>query len=172
MAVRDPVQAYVGLGANLGDPVATLRRALTDLQALPGLGLLRVSAWYGSAPVDATGPDYVNAVAEISTTLSAPALLAALLHQEQRAGRERPYPNAPRTLDLDLLLFGAGRIFSAALTVPHPRMWERAFVLVPLAQLRPDLVSDACLTAVRSQVIWRVGPPRPTSMDVINTQAG
>nr|WP_315463619.1 2-amino-4-hydroxy-6-hydroxymethyldihydropteridine diphosphokinase [uncultured Rhodoferax sp.] len=156
MILRDPVRAYIGLGANLGDPIGALRIALEGLARLPASRLLRASGFYGSTPVDSSGPDYVNAVAEISTCLSAPALLAALQQQELGAGRERPYRNAPRTLDLDLLLYGSAQIDSPALTVPHPRMWERAFVLMPLAELSPDLVSAAALAAVHSQGVWRL----------------
>lgn len=154
MVLRDPVRAFVGLGANLGDPAATLRVALGGLARLPATRLVRASGLYGSTPVDSSGPDYVNAVAEIHTCLSAPALLVALQQQELQAGRERPYRNAPRTLDLDLLLFGTGRIASPALTVPHPRMAERAFVLMPLAEIAPELVAAAQLDAVRDQGVW------------------
>lgn len=155
MILRDPVRAYIGLGANLGDPAAALRGALDGLAHLPATRLIRASNLYGSKPVDSSGPDYVNAVAEISTCLSAPALLAALQKQELGAGRERPYRNAPRTLDLDILLFGSARINSPELLVPHPRMIERAFVLMPLAELAPELVTAADLAAVGDQGIWR-----------------
>lgn len=154
--MRAPVLAYIGLGANLGAPVAALQNALAALAALPQCTLLRHSALYGSTPVDSSGPDYVNAVAELSTTLTAPALLQALQQLEQGAGRERPYRNAPRTLDLDLLLFGGATIHSPTLTVPHPRMRERAFVLLPLAELLPAHFSAADLAAVQGQGIWRM----------------
>jgi 2-amino-4-hydroxy-6-hydroxymethyldihydropteridine diphosphokinase len=156
MILRDPVRAFIGLGANLGDPLAALRGALDDLARLPATRLIRASGLYGSTPVDSSGPDYVNAVAEISTCLSAPALLAALQQQELGAGRERPYRNAPRTLDLDVLLFGTARIDSPALVVPHPRMTERVFVLMPLAELAPELVTAAELAAVGDQGVWRL----------------
>lgn len=154
--MRAPVLAYIGLGANLGEPVAALHAALAALAAVPQCQLLRYSALYGSAPIDSSGPDYVNAVAELSTTLTAPALLQALQQIEQAAGRERPYRNAPRTLDLDVLLFGSASIHSAALTVPHPRMYERAFVLLPLAELLPKQINAADLAAVQGQGIWRM----------------
>lgn len=154
--MRAPVLAYIGLGANLGEPVAALHAALAALAAVPQCQLLRHSALYGSAPIDSSGPDYVNAVAELSTTLSAPALLQALQKIEQAAGRERPYRNAPRTLDLDVLLFGSASIHSAALMVPHPRMYERAFVLLPLAELLPEQIKAADLAAVQGQGIWRM----------------
>jgi 2-amino-4-hydroxy-6-hydroxymethyldihydropteridine diphosphokinase len=118
---------------------------------LPGTRLLRVSSLYRSAPVDAGGPDYLNAVAELDTTLAPLELLHALQRIEQAAGRERPYRNAPRTLDLDLLLYGTLRLDSAELTVPHPRMGERAFVLLPLAELAPPLVDAQQLAAVAGQ---------------------
>ena len=145
--------AWIGLGANLGDRTAALRQAVQALTALPGTCVLRTSSLYRSAPVDAGGPDYLNAVAEIATTLDAHALLAALQAIEQAAGRERPYRNAPRTLDLDILLYGNQCIATPQLTVPHPRMHERAFVLLPLAELAPEQVSPAALQAVSGQTI-------------------
>ena len=133
--------AYVGLGANLGDARAVLRDALDALRALSLPGGFAASSMWGSAPVDSHGPDYVNAVARLRTALDPHALLAALQAIEQRFGRERPYRNAPRTLDLDLLLYGDQVIDDApTLIVPHPRMHERAFVLAPLAEVAPDLV--------------------------------
>ncbi|MGE0097677.1 MAG: 2-amino-4-hydroxy-6-hydroxymethyldihydropteridine diphosphokinase [Hydrogenophaga sp.] len=150
---RAEVTAYVALGANLGDPAQALLGALSALNATPGVRLVKASRPYRTAPVDSSGPDYVNAVAEVATTLCAPALLDALQAIELAAGRERPFRNAPRTLDLDLLTYGAGRIASERLTVPHPRMSERAFVLVPLAEIAPTLVSAAQLQAVAGQAI-------------------
>ncbi|MGB3423289.1 MAG: 2-amino-4-hydroxy-6-hydroxymethyldihydropteridine diphosphokinase [Castellaniella sp.] len=132
--------AYIGLGANLGEAAATVQRAAAELAAVPGVSNLQLSSLYGTAPVDSSGPDYVNAVARLDTTLPPLALLAALQAIEQRHGRERPYRNAPRTLDLDLLLYGDQAIALPDLTVPHPRMHERAFVLRPLMDLAPDLV--------------------------------
>jgi len=155
MSVRHGVTAYIGLGANLGDPEAALRTALAGLQQTPGIVALRASAFYRSAPVDATGPWFLNAVAEVVTTLTAPALLDVLQALEQAAGRERPYRNAPRTLDLDLLLYGDGRITSPRLTLPHPRMAQRAFVLRPLWELAPDRVDEAALAALADQPIER-----------------
>lgn len=150
---RAAVTAFVALGANLGDAAHTVRAALVALGQVPGVQRVRSSSLYRTAPVDSTGPDYINAVAEVATTLSAPGLLAALQAIENVAGRERPYRNAPRTLDLDLLLYGLARVDSSALTVPHPRMLERAFVLVPLAEIAPQLVSTAQLQAVADQTI-------------------
>ncbi|MCW5669613.1 MAG: 2-amino-4-hydroxy-6-hydroxymethyldihydropteridine diphosphokinase [Hydrogenophaga sp.] len=154
-APRAEVTAYVALGANLGNAEQALRQALAALEGIPGARVQRASSLYRTAPVDASGPDYLNAVAEIATTLTAPALLDALQAIEQAAGRERPYRNAPRTLDLDLLLYGQARIDSPRLTLPHPRMGERAFVLVPLAEIAPQLVSAGALEAVAGQRIER-----------------
>jgi 2-amino-4-hydroxy-6-hydroxymethyldihydropteridine diphosphokinase len=151
-----PVTAYVALGANLGDAPAALRQALHDLGALPRTQLVRASSLYRSAPVDSSGPDYVNAVAELSTALGPYDLLAGLQRLEQAAGRERPWRNAPRTLDLDILLYGELRQEDPVLTVPHPRMLERAFVLLPLAEIAPALVSAAQLLKVEKQVISRM----------------
>ncbi|MGZ5787742.1 MAG: 2-amino-4-hydroxy-6-hydroxymethyldihydropteridine diphosphokinase, partial [Ramlibacter sp.] len=124
--MREAVTAYVGVGANLGDPAAAARAAIEQLRALPATTIVAESSLYRTAPVDSGGPDYINAVAQLSTQLTAPELLRELQRIENAAGRERPYRNAPRTLDLDLLLFGSARIESAELQVPHPRMWERA----------------------------------------------
>ena len=148
---RPPVTAYIALGANLGDAPATLRAAFNALGELPHTHLLRHSRLWRSAPVDATGPDYINAAAALETQLTAPALLDALLALEARFGRQRPYHHAPRTLDLDLLLYGGARISSPQLTVPHPRMWQRAFVLRPLAEIAPHLVTADMLAAVEGQ---------------------
>lgn len=155
-ATRLEVRAFVALGANLGDAAATVRRALQALNIAPGLRLVQASSLYRTAPVGATGPDFINAVAEVATTLTAPDLLDALQAIEADEGRERPYRNAPRTLDLDLLLYGDARIDSPRLTVPHPRMLERAFVLVPLAEVAPQRVSGTDLDAVGLQPIARM----------------
>ncbi|MCX7814006.1 MAG: 2-amino-4-hydroxy-6-hydroxymethyldihydropteridine diphosphokinase [Tepidimonas ignava] len=151
--MRDAVVAYVGLGANLGDAAARLRTALGWLDELPQTRCVAASGLWRSAPVDADGPEYCNAVAALRTHLTAPALLQALLALEARAGRQRPYRNAPRTLDLDLLLYGGARIASPWLTVPHPRLAQRAFVLVPLREVAPHLVDTAALDAVAGQAI-------------------
>ncbi|QDJ51031.1 2-amino-4-hydroxy-6-hydroxymethyldihydropteridine diphosphokinase [Bordetella hinzii] len=132
-------RAYVGLGANLGDGAATLRAVLAEIAALPGVQACRASPFYRSAPVQASGPDFINAVAELDTTLAPLELLDALQALENRHGRERPYKNAPRTLDLDLLLYGGLRMDTPRLTLPHPRLHERAFVLYPLRDLAPAL---------------------------------
>ena len=153
---RAAVTAFVGLGANLGDARQAVQQALIDLAHLPHSELLAASRLYRSAPVAAAGPDFVNAVAELRTSLSAPALLDALQALEHAAGRQRPYPNAPRTLDLDLLLYGEARIDSARLTVPHPRWCQRAFVLRPLADIAPARVDAAALAALTGQTIERL----------------
>jgi 2-amino-4-hydroxy-6-hydroxymethyldihydropteridine diphosphokinase len=111
---------------------------------------------YASAPVDSSGPDYVNAVVEVQTQLTAAQLLAQLQAIESKAGRERPYRNAPRTLDLDVLIYGQSTIQTVALTVPHPRMWERAFVLLPLSEIAPQRVGTEALERVRAQVLHRM----------------
>jgi len=156
-AARPPVSAWVGLGANLGDARASVGAALEALGRLPQTRLLRASSLYRSAPWQADGPDFINAVAEVHTHLSAPDLLQELQALEQAAGRARPYRNAPRTLDLDLLAYGAARIESARLTLPHPRLHERAFVLWPLAEIAPERVSAAALERVAGQRIERLG---------------
>ncbi len=130
--------AYVGIGANLGDPCAQVRRAFDELDAIPGTRVTARSSLYRTAPLGADGqPDYVNAVARIDTALAPAALLGELRAMEDRHGRNRPFRNAPRTLDLDLLLYERERILADELTVPHPRMHERAFVLVPLSEIAP-----------------------------------
>ena len=139
-----PALAYIGLGANLGDARATLAAAIAELAKLPGCRLEASSPVYRSAPVDSSGPDYLNAVAALATSLAPHALLRALQGIELQHGRERPYRNAPRTLDLDLLLFGEQVIASPDLVVPHPRLHQRAFVLRPLADLAPSLVIPGC----------------------------
>ena len=132
-------RVFVGLGANLGDARVTLEAAVQGLAALPQTQLLQLSPVYRSAPVDAEGPDFLNAVAELRCTLEPDALLTHLHALELQHGRERPYANAPRTLDLDLLLFGTRVVRTSELTLPHPRMHLRAFVLSPLLELAPGL---------------------------------
>jgi 2-amino-4-hydroxy-6-hydroxymethyldihydropteridine diphosphokinase len=134
------VLAGIGLGANLGDARATLDAAIEALKLLPETTLRAVSSIYRSAPVDSSGPDYLNAVALVDTRLAPQALLAELQRIELAHGRERPYYNAPRTLDLDLLFHGDRLMTTATLVLPHPRMHERAFVLRPLAELAPGLM--------------------------------
>ncbi|MBQ5961445.1 2-amino-4-hydroxy-6-hydroxymethyldihydropteridine diphosphokinase [Massilia sp. ZL223] len=131
--------AFIGIGANLGDAQANVLDAIARLKALPGATLLGSSSLYRTAPIDSSGDDYVNAVASIDTTLAPQALLEALQEIELAHGRERPHRNAPRTLDLDLLLYGDETIATGTLSVPHPRMHERAFVLAPLLEIAPSV---------------------------------
>ena len=132
-------RAFVGLGANLGEPRRAIAGAIRAIAALPDTCLVAVSSLYRSAPVDAAGPDFLNAVAQISTSLEPLALLRELQAIEQGEGRERPYRNAPRTLDLDLLLWGDLECRTPTLTLPHPRLHLRGFVLEPLSELAPTL---------------------------------
>lgn len=155
-------RVFVGLGGNLGDAKRTVLDALASLAELPHSRRVAVSSLYRSAPVDAGGPDFVNAVAELTTDLSPLQLLRALQAIEQAAGRERPFRNAPRTLDLDLLLFGQRVLDTPALTLPHPRLHLRAFVLQPLLELAPDLhhptlgLLHGHMEATRAQAIERL----------------
>jgi 2-amino-4-hydroxy-6-hydroxymethyldihydropteridine diphosphokinase len=133
-------RAFVGLGANLGDPAAQLAAALEAIGRVPNTRMVKTSSLYRTAPIGyATQPDFVNAVAQIETELAPADLLRALQAIEADAGRARTFPNAPRTLDLDLLLYDGLTIRERGLEVPHPRMHERAFVLAPLAEIAPDI---------------------------------
>ncbi len=139
------VRCFVALGANLGDPVATVKAALAALRDLPQAELVAASSLYRTAPMGLRHqPDFINAVVEMTTVLPAPTFLAELFAIEARFGRQRdfanPVPNAPRTLDLDLLLYGEAVSAEAQLTLPHPRLHQRAFVLAPLAEIAPQLV--------------------------------
>ncbi len=160
------VVAYIGLGANLQNPVAQVEHALAELGGLEHCRLLASSRLYLSAPVGYDGqPDFVNAVAALETGLSPRALLDALFRIEQRHGRERHFKNAPRTLDLDLLLYGDARFHEEGLTLPHPRMHGRAFVLRPLAEIAPALhlpdlgALGPLLDAVAEQTAWPLAAP-------------
>lgn len=157
--------AYIGIGSNLDDPRAHVLRAFDELDALPRTRVVKRSSLYRSAPVGyAEQPDFVNAVAELETRLPAERLLGELQGLEARHGRARSYANAPRTLDLDLLLFGDARISDAELVVPHPRMHERAFVLEPLLEIAPHAEipgkgrAQALLAACRHQTVERIPP--------------
>lgn len=131
------VTVYVGIGSNLGDARGNVQRAILQLDRMPATRLSAQSSLFRTAPIDSGGDDYINAVVRLDTQLPAEQLLAELQAIEQAYGRERPYQNAPRTLDLDLLLYGRHIIDRASLTVPHPRMTQRAFVLIPLLQIDP-----------------------------------
>lgn len=158
------VEVWLGLGANLGDASATLRTALARIATWPGTELCQVSSFYRSAPLDAGGPDFINAVARLRTTLGPHEVLQAAQQLEADAGRERPYRNAPRTLDVDVLLHGQARSSDPLLTLPHPRLHQRAFVLLPMAELAPELVIaglgpvTVLLAAVQGQRIERLSP--------------
>lgn len=154
---RPQVLAYIALGANLGDAQAAVFAAIDAIAALPETRVLRASRLYRSAPFEASGPDFINAVIAVQTRLPARELLSELQQIETDAGRLRPYKNAPRTLDLDILLYGDSVLVTPALQLPHPRMFERAFVLLPLAEIAPERVSAAQLAAVANQRIERVG---------------
>jgi 2-amino-4-hydroxy-6-hydroxymethyldihydropteridine diphosphokinase len=132
--------AFVGLGANLGEPRRQVQQACDELDLIPHTRLVRTSSLYRSQPVGHTEqPQFVNAVAQIETGLPAERLLGELQAIEARYGRKRSFANAPRTLDLDLLLFADAVLDTPGLTVPHPRMHERAFVLIPLLEVAPDI---------------------------------
>jgi len=155
--------AYVGLGANIGNPRRQLQAALAELGALPETRLTQASGFYRSAPLDhLEQPEFLNAVVELDTDLSAAALLENLQKIEDGHGRERPFAGAPRTLDLDLLLYGGESIVTPRLTVPHPRMHRRAFVLRPLADIAPQAAvpghGSACdlLAGCAGQFVQRI----------------
>ena len=128
-------EAFVGFGGNLGDPYRAIHQAAQELRAMPGIEAVTLSSCFRTAPVQASGPDFCNAVAHVRTRLTPAQLLDALLAVEHAHGRTRDHWHAPRTLDLDLLAHGDTRIIGSQLTIPHPRAHERAFVLVPLCEL-------------------------------------
>ena len=158
----EPVISYIGVGSNLGDALHNATAALAALQHLPHTKLHSHSSLFRSAPIDASGDNFINAVARVDTQLSAESLLAELQKIELSFGRERPFRNAPRTLDLDLLLYGELLISTDTLVVPHPRMTIRAFVLLPLLELDPDVVipghglASRYVQAISDQVIHAV----------------
>lgn len=160
------VIATIGLGANLNDPAAQVEYALAELGRLPATRLLARSSLYASAPVGYVDqPDFINAVARVETDLAPRALLAALLGIEHRHGRERSFRNAPRTLDLDLLLYGDANFHEEGLALPHPRMTERGFVLLPLLEIAPDATIPGCgraadwLAGCTGQSVAPIFPP-------------
>jgi len=155
--------AYVALGANLGDPLATIAAAMTALADIPSTRLLAASSPYRTAPVGLKNqPDFINAVVALETSIAPHDLLETLFAIEARFGRSRSIPNAPRTLDLDLLLYGETILEDAQLTLPHPRMHARAFVLAPLLEIAPDCripglgAARALLDGCRGQHIERL----------------
>jgi len=153
------VTAFVGLGANLGDARLTITDALVSIKRMVGVDSCEAARLYGSEPVDAAGPAFINTVVKLVTHLSPIELLDQLQLIETAFGRQRPYPNAPRTLDLDLLWYDGICMDTPRLTLPHPRMHLRAFVLKPLSELAPDLtlpqgsIKELLLT-VEAQSIW------------------
>ena len=150
------ISAVVALGANLGDALETVQEAIQNLSMLQNARLIKASSCYRTAPHQAQGPDFINAVVLLETALSAPQLLMALQDLEHAAGRTRSYQNAPRTLDLDLIFYGDQVLNTSDLTLPHPRWHERAFVLYPLAEICPERVSSDLLNSVQHQVIERI----------------
>jgi 2-amino-4-hydroxy-6-hydroxymethyldihydropteridine diphosphokinase len=165
-ASHRPERCYVGLGSNLGDRSAQLDRALALLAAQPGLRLLRASRHYETAPWGVTDqPPFRNAVAELETTLEPTELLAVLKAVERELGRQPRRRWGEREIDLDLLLYGERRVVEPELEVPHPRMWERLFVLKPLAELRPDLrAPDGRTIQVVIQELQAGGEPGATPL--------
>lgn len=166
------ILAFVGLGSNLASPARQLTRAVAALAAFPETRLLAVSSFYRSVPIGvaARQPDFINAVAAIETSLTADALFAALRAVERAARRRRTGAGAPRSLDLDLLLYGALRRAGRKLVVPHPRLHLRAFVLRPLLELSPQIAipgrgrARKFLPRTRAQNIARLSTsPRPTA---------
>jgi 2-amino-4-hydroxy-6-hydroxymethyldihydropteridine diphosphokinase len=133
-------QAFIALGSNLEDPQAQVERALETIANTTNIKLIKASSLYRTVPVGYDNqPDFINAVAEIETDLNPLALLDRLLEIETQHGRERPFPNAPRVLDLDVLLYEGVATSSPALTLPHPRMHTRGFVMLPLAEIAPKI---------------------------------
>jgi 2-amino-4-hydroxy-6-hydroxymethyldihydropteridine diphosphokinase len=155
------MRTYLGLGANLGQAKQTLKAAMACLATQPEITGWAASSLYRTAPINAEGDDYYNAVVGFNTTLCADELLSRCQQIEAQFGRQRPYPCAPRTLDIDILLYGQFDLSEPHLTIPHPRLTRRAFVLVPLLELDPDIIipgygpARAFLAEVASQVIKR-----------------
>ena len=155
--------AYIGLGANIGEPGRQLQSALEELKALPRSRVTAVSGVYRSAPIGFLDqPEFLNAAAQLDTDLPPEELLEALQEIERRHGRERPFAGAPRSLDLDLLLYGEATAATGRLELPHPRMHERAFVLMPLAEIAPEITIPGrgkardLLAACRDQRVERI----------------
>lgn len=164
MPARVPVRAFVGIGANLADPEANVRRAIEELALIADTRVAATSSLYRTAPVGFLDqPDFVNGVVELKTGLDPGALLDKLLSIEKDFGRERSTPNAPRILDLDLLIYGDQNFRSEHLTVPHPRMSERAFVLVPLVEIAADIpvgalgTAEELLASLATEGVERIG---------------
>ena len=159
------VEAFVGLGANLENPLQQVRQAIAELDAIEHTRVLVASSLYRSAPVgNADQPDFINAVAKLQTGLSPHELLDALHVIENRHGRRRSVRDAPRTLDLDLLLYGMLVVREEGLTLPHPRMHERAFVLLPLAEIAPEALSPGHASV--SQLLAQIDRSGVKKLDV------
>jgi 2-amino-4-hydroxy-6-hydroxymethyldihydropteridine diphosphokinase len=157
-------QAYIGIGSNLGASARQVEQAIAELEALADTRVASRSSLYRSAPVGyANQPDFVNAVVRLETGLPAERLLSGMQEIEARHGRERPFPNAPRSLDLDLLLFDDVRLYTDQLVLPHPRMHERAFVLKPLLEIAGGIsipghgAAEALLAKCRDQAVEKLG---------------
>ena len=153
------VLACVAIGANLGDAAATVMQAMQTLQQLADTTVVERSSLYRTAPHEAHGPDFINAAVLLRTHLAPLELLHALQAIEHQQGRERPYKNAPRTLDLDLIFYGDVQLQTPELTLPHPRWHSRAFVLHPLTDIWPERVSADLLKAVFDQDIEKISDP-------------
>lgn len=169
--------AYLGLGANLGDARQSLKDAVVCLAQQHSITVLAKSSLYRTEPIDAAGDDYYNLVVKLDTTLTAQALLALCHRIEHDFGRDRPFHNAPRTLDIDIVLFGDTTIDTPELVIPHPRAAERAFVLVPLAEIDPDIEIPGVGRAVERlgdvthQRIEKVKTCRCPMLDALGTAA-
>ncbi len=160
--------AYVGLGSNLGDRAGNLQMALSELAQMPTMKITQVSSLYETAPVGVTAqPDFLNAVAALETLLPALELLTVFLHLEKQIGRVRTFRWGPRVIDLDLLLYGNEQVSLPSLTVPHPRLRERAFVLVPLAEIAPELVLPGGTKTVKEFADYFCGKGNIRRLDVV-----
>ncbi len=170
--------AYLGLGANLGDARQSLKDAVVCLAQQHAVTVLAKSSLYRTGPIDAGGDDYYNLVVKLETSMSARALLALCHRIEHHFGRERPFRNAPRTLDVDIVLYGDAHINELDLIIPHPRAFERAFVLVPLVEIDPEIAipghgrADALLPSVIHQRIEKVKTCRCMAEVLAATQSG
>ncbi|WP_024930680.1 2-amino-4-hydroxy-6-hydroxymethyldihydropteridine diphosphokinase [Methylophilus sp. OH31] len=141
--------ALIALGSNLQQPETQVSKAIAVLASTPGLTLMQASSLYATAPVGYDNqPDFINAVVQVATEMPAPQLMQLLLDIEQTFGRERPFPNAPRILDLDLLDYEGIQLDTELLKLPHPRMHERGFVILPLAEIVPDFMLPQGKTVV------------------------
>ncbi|AFY59600.1 2-amino-4-hydroxy-6-hydroxymethyldihydropteridine pyrophosphokinase [Synechococcus sp. PCC 6312] len=174
--MMDSVVAVVGLGSNLGDSLSLANMAVESIATLPEVRLIACSRWYRTHPVGPPQPDYLNGCLLLETTLSAPGLLTALQAIETQAQRQRPIHWGPRTLDLDLILYGASIINSPTLTVPHPYFRERGFVLIPLVEIYPqgrDPVTGKTIAALAQEItpegisLWPVADAPETSPGVV-----